>query len=89
MEMEIKREEISQIVLPDSSRFSYTIKQVEITNILGAVIAVLDEYSITNTEGEKYKLFKTKESSWYDVSDVNKGVDKSVLLGLKLSFDNL
>jgi hypothetical protein len=88
MEMEIKREEIKKIVLGDNSRFSYTLKQVEITNILGAAVAVLDEYFITSSNGDIYKLYKTKEGNWYDVPEVNKGVDNSVLLDLKLGIDN-
>ena len=88
MEMDIKTEEIKEIVLGDNSRFSYTIKQEEITNVLGAAIAILDEYFITNSAGENYKLYKTKEGNWYDVPEANKGVEKRVLLGLKLGIDN-
>jgi hypothetical protein len=84
MEMDIRTEEVKEIILSDNSRFSYTIKQVEITNVLGSAVAALDEYFITNAAGENYKLYKTKEGNWYDVPDVNKGVDKGVLLGLKL-----
>jgi len=89
MEIEIKTEEIKEIVLSDNSRFSYTIKQVEITNILGAAVAVLDEYFITDSSGETYKLYKTIEGNWYDVPEENKSVDKGVLLGLKLGIDNM
>jgi hypothetical protein len=89
METDIRTEEIKEIVLSDNSRFSYTIKQVEITNALGAAVAVLDEYFITNSAGENYKLYKTKEDNWYDVPEANKGVDKSILLELKLGIDNL
>jgi hypothetical protein len=89
MEMEIKTEENKEIILDDKSRFSYTIKQVEITNILGTAVAVLDEYFITNSAGENYKLYKTKEGNWYDVAEVNIGVDKGVLLRFKLGIDNL
>ncbi len=61
MELDIKTEEIKEIVLDDNTRFSYTIKQVEITNILGTAVTVLDEYFITNSAGEIYQLYKTKE----------------------------
>lgn len=71
MELEIKTEEIKEIVLADNSRFSYTRKQIEITNILGAAVAVLDEYLITKSAGENYKLYKTKEGNWYEIEDVN------------------
>jgi hypothetical protein len=88
MELEIKTEEIKEIVLGDDGRFSYTIKQVEITNILGAAVAVLDEYLITNSARENYKLYKTKEGNWYDVAEANIGIDKGVLLWLKLRIDS-
>lgn len=87
MEMDIKTEEIKEIVLGDNSRFSYTIKQVEVRNILGAAVAVLDEYFITNPTGENYKLYKTKEGNWYDVPEANTGVAKNILLALKLKID--
>jgi hypothetical protein len=76
MEMDIRTEEIKEIILNDNSRFSYSIKQVQITNILGAAVAVLNEYFITKSAGENYKLYKTKEGNWYDVPEANKGVDK-------------
>ena len=88
MEMDIRTEEIKEIVLGDNSRFSYTIKQVEVRNILGAAVAVLDEYLITNSAGENYRLYKTKEGNWYDVPEANAGVAKSILLALKLKIDN-
>jgi hypothetical protein len=88
MEMDIRTEEIKEIVLADNSRFSYTIKQVEIRNILGATVAILDEYFITDSAGAYYKLYKTNEGNWYDVPEANKGVNKSVLLGLKLGIDS-
>ena len=87
MEMEIRTEEIKEIILDDNSRLSYSIKQVQITNILGAVVAVLDEYFITNSTGETYKLYKTHDGNWYDVPEANNGADKSILLGLKLRID--
>jgi hypothetical protein len=89
MEIEVKSEEIKKIVFADNSRFTYTIKQVEITNILGTAVAVLDEYFITNSAGENYKLYKTNEGNWYDVEEANKGVDKGILLRLKFGIDDL
>lgn len=85
--MDIKTEEIKKIVLGDNSLFSYTIKKVEIVNVLGSVVAVLDEYFITNSAGEKYKLYKTKEGNWYDIPEANTGVAKSILIALKLKID--
>lgn len=88
MQMEIRTEETMQIILSDNERFSYTIKQVEISNVLGAAVAVLDEYFVTNSVGENYKLYKTKEGNWYDAAEANKGVNKSILLALKLKIDS-
>jgi hypothetical protein len=87
MAMDIKTEGIKEIILADNSHFSYTIKQVEIANILGTAVAVLDEYFITNSSGETYKLYKTNEGNWYDVPEANSGVEKGVLLGLKFAID--
>jgi hypothetical protein len=70
MEMETKTGASKQIILDDNSRFSYIIKQVEITNVLGTAVAILDEYFITNSAGENYKLYKTKEGNWYDLDEV-------------------
>ena len=88
MEMEIKTEENKEIILGDGTQFLYTIKQVEITNIWGAAVAVLDEYSITNSAGVNYKLYKTKDGNWYDLPEANTGIAKSILLALKLKIDN-
>ena len=88
MQMEIRTEETMQIILSDNERFSYTIKQVEISNVLGAAVAVLDEYFVTNSAGENYKLYKTKEGNWYDAAEANKGVNKIILLVLKLKIDS-
>ena len=44
MEMDIKTEEIRQIIFGDNKQFSYTRKQVEIKNILpSATLQDLDE----------------------------------------------
>ena len=88
MEMDIKTEEIKQIIFGDDKHFSYTRKQVEIKNILGAAVAVLDEYSITDSAGVNYKLYKTKDGNWYDLPEANTGIAKSILLALKLKIDN-
>ena len=88
MEMEILTVENKESILGDGTQFLYTIKQVEITNILGAAVAVLDEYSITNSAGVNYKLYKTKDGNWYDLPEANTGIAKSILLALKLKIDN-
>lgn len=88
MEMDIKTEEPKEIILNDNCRFSYTIKQVEINIILGAAVAVLDEYLFTKKGvTESYKLYRTKDGNWYDLED-NKSVSISdAKRELKIAFD--
>ncbi len=88
MEMEVSQEKNNHIILEDNSKFFYTIKSVEIANALGAVIAILEEYSITNINGENYKLYKTKEGNWYDISETIPIENNAVLRALKLAIDN-
>ena len=88
MEMDVRTEESKEIILSDNNRFTYTIKQVEIKNILGTSVAVLDEHSITDTDGVNYKLYKTKYGNWYDLPEANTGIAKNILLALKLKIDN-
>lgn len=39
-------------------------------NVLGAVVAILDEYSFTKKgTSETFKLFRTKEGNWYNVGE--------------------
>lgn len=75
--------------MEDGSQRFYTAKPVDISNALGAVIATLLEYSITNMSGENYKLYKTKEGNWYAIPEANKGADNAVLLSLKLAINSL
>jgi hypothetical protein len=88
MEMDTKTEQIKEIFLGDNSYFTYTIKQVEITNILGAAVAVLDEYFITDSAGENYKLYLTKEGNWYDMEDANPDADNARLMEIKKAINS-
>lgn len=88
MEIGIKTEDIAALILRDGSQFSYTIKQVEVTNILGATVAVLDEYFITNAAGENHKLYKTKEGNWYDMEDANPDADNARLMQIKKAINS-
>ena len=86
--MEIKAEESKEIILSDNGRFSYTIKQVEITNILGAVVAILDEYLfIKNGSTESHKLYRTKDGNWYDLEDNKSAAIGDIKRELKIAFD--
>lgn len=79
----------NRITLEDGTQFFYTISAYELHNVLGQIIAVLDQYFFTKTESGNdqfvCKLYKTKEGNWYDVEDANSDVDKDLLRRLKLA----
>ena len=80
-----------QIILEDNSLFYYTIKPYELTNALGNIIAVLQEYNFTKRDGDNEqfscKLYKTTEGNWYDVNECNSNVDYSISRCLKSAID--
>lgn len=80
-----------QIILEDNNLFYYTIKPYELTNALGNIVAVLQEYNFTKNDDNNgqfsCKLYKTKEGNWYDINDNNTGVENGLLLGLKTAID--
>ncbi len=81
-----------QIILEDNTLFYYTIKPYELTNALGNIIAVLQEYNFTkkddNDEQFSCKLYKTKEGNWYDINDSNSLLEYGILRALKLAIDS-
>ena len=79
----------NQIILEDNSQFYYAIKPYELTNALGNIIAVLQEYNFTK-EGDNIseffcKLYRTKDGNWYDISEEKKIVSTGVLTALKVA----
>lgn len=80
-----------QITLEDNSQFYYTINPYELTNALGNVIAVLQEYNFTkkddNNEPFSCKLYKTKEGNWYDIEAAKIVAEKGVLRMLKSAIE--
>ncbi len=77
-----------RIILEDESEFYYAVRPFEITNALGVVVAVLNEYFITNKEGDIFKLYKTNQGNWFDFPRVNSGDNYSFLRQLKVALDN-
>ena len=81
----------NQIILEDNSQFYYIITPYELTNVLGNIIAVLQEYNFTKKDdnGGQFscKLYKTKEGNWYDIEEVKMTIQTSVLRMLKLAVD--
>lgn len=81
----------NQIILEDNSLFYYSIKPYELTNALGNIIAVLQEYNFTKKDDNNgkfsCKLYKTKEGNWYDFEDAKIGSEKGILRMLKSAID--
>ncbi len=70
MRDELKNLFSNQIILEDNSQFYYIIKPYELTNALGNIIAVLQEYNSTKNDDNRRqfscKLYNTKEGNWHD-----------------------
>ena len=80
-----------QITLEDNSQFYYSVAPYQLTNALGSIIAVLQEYNFTKRDENNgqfnCKLYKTKEGNWYDMQDAKISFNKSVLRMLKLAVE--
>lgn len=80
-----------QIILEDNSQFYYTITPYELTNALGNIIAVLQEYNFTkkddNTGQFSCKFYRTKEGNWYDIEEAKILTEKGILWMLKSAID--
>ena len=77
----------NQINLKDNSRFYYTISPYELTNSLGSIIVILQEYNFTKM-GDKNgqfscKFYRTKEGNWYDIEEAKIDAEKGILRMLK------
>ncbi|HEY5408372.1 MAG TPA: hypothetical protein VIJ92_14860 [Ginsengibacter sp.] len=81
----------NQITLEDNSQFYYTINPYELTNALGNIIAVLQEYNfIKNCENSgqfSCKLYRTKDGNWYDIEVAKIGTEKGILRLLKSAIE--
>ncbi len=81
----------NQINLVDNSQFYYTINPYELTNALGSIIAILQEYNFTkkgdNNGQLSCKLYRTKEGNWYDIEEAKIVNEKSILRMLKSAID--
>ena len=81
----------NQINLENNSQFYYTISPYELTNTLGSIVAILQEYNFTKKDENNgqfsCKLYKTKEGNWYDIEEAKIGAEKTVLRMLKSAID--
>lgn len=79
-----------QIVLEDGTCFFYTTNPYEMKNALETVVAVLEEYSFTKKDSVgTYKLYRTKEGNWYDLTSSENKDDYRILRSLKAAFDSM
>jgi len=79
------------VILEDNTQYFYTTTPFELTNPLGNVVAVLQEF-VFMKDGESsgqscYKLYKTKEGNWYDVPGKNPSASGDILRHLKSAID--
>lgn len=78
-----------EIILEDGSHCFYTVEPYEMKNMLGAVVAVLDEYSFTKKgSSAKFKLYRTQDGNWYNKNDENNVVGGQFLQALKTAINN-
>jgi hypothetical protein len=85
MELQVTNVENKMIVTKDNYQYIYTVVPIEIANALETAVVVLDQYSVTDLNGENFKLYRTKEGNWYDMPGVNPSVNTLLLMSFKLA----
>jgi len=81
----------NEITLENNGQYYYTISPFELTNSLGKIIAVLQEYNFTKKDdGNAHfscKLYRTKEGNWYDLEPGKLLSEKGIFRMLKSAVD--
>jgi hypothetical protein len=73
-----------ELILEDGSCYLYTTLPYEMKNVLGAVVALLDEYSFTQKGTyETFKLYRTKEGNWYNLDEHKDTIQTRLFLEIK------
>lgn len=73
-----------ELILEDGSCYLYTIVPYEMKNVLGVVVALLDEYSFTKKDtSETFKLYRTKEGNWYNLDENKDTIQAKLFLEIK------
>lgn len=73
-----------ELILEDGSRYLYTTLPYEMKNVLGAVVALLNEYSFTKKgTSETFKLYRTKEGNWYNLDENTDTTQTQLFLEIK------
>lgn len=81
----------NQIIVTDDEEYFYSVSPFEMTNVLGSVVAILQEYTFKKTDGTPepypYKLYKTKEGNWYEINPSAPSLENNILRKLKNAID--
>ncbi len=73
-----------ELILEDGSCYLYTTLPYEMKNVLGAVVALLNEYSFTKKgTSEAFKLYRTKEGNWYNLGENTDTTQTQLFLEIK------
>ena len=87
METLLSETKNNKVIISGDIQYFYTVNPFEVANALGTAVATLQEYSISNINGENYKIYKTKEGNWYDLAEVNSNRYNLLLISLKSAID--
>ena len=81
----------NQIIIQDEEEYFYSVTPFEMTNALGSVVAILQEYTFKKINGTSelhpYKLYKTKEGNWYEINPSAPSLENNILRKLKTAID--
>lgn len=73
-----------ELILDNGNCYLYTIQPYEMKNVLGAIVALLDEYSFTKKgTSETFKLYRTKEGNWYNLGENTETAQTQLFLEIK------
>jgi len=81
--------ETTQLILDGTKHFFYTIRPFAVTNPLGFVRTVLNEYQLTSNTGENYRLYKTIAGNWFDIAEANPTAGIAFLSALKMAITGI
>ena len=80
----------NEITLSDNSKFFYSISPFEMTDVLGHVVAILQEYTFIKIDEDNnelsYKLYRTKDGNWYEINSIKDSEENNIIRQLKTSF---
>lgn len=91
MSQDEKNTPTDYVILEDNSQYFYSVHPFELKNSLGTVAAILREFVFVKSGDEtgcfSYRLYKTKDGNWYDITNLKSAVDYNILRLLKTAMD--